>query len=86
MNRDVISVPHHHGGRRIAKAELHLDVKESTLVVGGEQKLDDKERNFLHRGIAVRSFERRFQLANCVEVKGAEFKDGPLHRPSAQSA
>ena len=67
-----------------AKDELHIDVKESTPVVGGDKKPDDKERNFLHRGIAARSFERRFQLADYVEVKGAEFKDG--HQPSAQSA
>ena len=37
------------------------------------------ERQYLHRGIAARSFERRFQLADHVEVKGADLKDGLLH-------
>ena len=62
-----------------ARDELHIDVKESTLIVTGEKNPDEKERNFLHRGIAARGFERRFQLADYVEVKGAEFKDGLLH-------
>jgi molecular chaperone IbpA len=59
--------------------ELKVEAKESTLLVSGEKKPDDKERSFLHRGIAARSFERRFQLADFVEVKGAEVKDGLLH-------
>ena len=62
-----------------AKDEFNVEVKEQTLIVGGAKKPDDKERTFLHRGIAARSFERRFQLADHVEVKGAEFKDGLLH-------
>src|SRR3569833_1700508 len=57
-----------------AKDELQIDVKESTLLVAGNKRPDDKPRNFLHRGIAARTFERRFQLADYVEVKGAEFK------------
>jgi len=61
------------------KDEFKIDVKESALVVSGEKKPDAKERVFLHRGIAARTFERRFQLADYVEVKGAEFKDGLLH-------
>ncbi len=61
------------------KDEFKIEVKEQALVVSGEKKLDDKERVFLHRGIAARSFERRFQLADHVEVKGADFKDGLLH-------
>jgi molecular chaperone IbpA len=61
------------------KDEFNIDVKEQSLVVSGVKKPDDKQRTFLHRGIAARSFERRFQLADYVEVKGAEFKDGLLH-------
>jgi len=61
------------------KDEFKIDVKESTLVVSGQKKPDDKERTFLHRGIAARSFERRFQLADYVEVKSADFEDGLLH-------
>ena len=59
--------------------ELKIDVKEQSLTVRGEKKADAKQRQFLHRGIAGRSFERRFQLADHVEVKGADRKDGLLH-------
>lgn len=59
--------------------ELKLEVKESTLSVRGEKKPEQNERHYLHRGIAQRSFERRFQLADHVEVKGADLKDGLLH-------
>jgi len=59
--------------------ELNVDVKEQMLTIRAEKKAEDKQRQFLHRGIAARSFERRFQLADHVEVKGAELKDGLLH-------
>jgi molecular chaperone IbpA len=59
--------------------ELKVDVKEQTLNVRGEKKAEDKERQFLHRGIATRAFDRRFRLADHVEVKGADLKDGLLH-------
>ena len=62
-----------------AKDELKIDVKEQTLAVSGEKKPDAKERNFLHRGIAARTFERRFQLADHVEVRGASLDNGLLH-------
>jgi len=61
--------------------EIKVDVKESTLSVRGEKKPEEGEgeRRYLHRGIAARSFERRFQLADYVEVKAAELKDGLLN-------
>jgi molecular chaperone IbpA len=59
--------------------EINVEVKEQGLTVSGAKKAEDKERQFLHRGIAARSFERRFQLADHVEVKGADLKDGLLH-------
>jgi molecular chaperone IbpA len=61
--------------------EIKVDVKESTLTVRGEKSAEatDSERRYLHRGIAARSFERRFQLADHVEVKGAVLKDGLLN-------
>jgi molecular chaperone IbpA len=59
--------------------ELKVDVKEQILNIKGEKKAEEKERQFLHRGIAARAFERRFQLADHVEVKGANLKDGLLH-------
>ena len=61
------------------ESELKVDVKEQFLNVRGEKKAEDKERRFLHRGIGTRTFERRFQLADHVEVKGADLKDGLLH-------
>jgi molecular chaperone IbpA len=64
-----------------AEPDLEVEVKEQMLTVRGDQTVekDAKDRDFLHRGIAARSFERRFQLADHVEVKGAGLKDGLLH-------
>ena len=59
--------------------DIKIDVKEQSLTIRGEKKPDEKERQFLHRGIAARAFERRFQLADHVEVRGADLKDGLLH-------
>ncbi len=59
--------------------ELNVEVKEQTLTVRGEKAADTEKREFLHRGIATRSFERRFQLADHVVVKDAGFKDGLLN-------
>ena len=62
-----------------ASDEVKLEVKDTTLVVRGDKKAEAVERQFLHRGIAQRSFERRFQLVDHVEVVGADLKDGLLH-------
>jgi molecular chaperone IbpA len=59
--------------------EIDIQVKEQSLTIKGEKKADDKDRQYLHRGIATRSFERRFQLADHVEVTGADLQDGLLH-------
>jgi molecular chaperone IbpA len=60
--------------------DLKIEVKENALTVRGEKKVEDgKEGQFLHRGIAARAFERRFQLADFVEVKGADLKNGLLN-------
>lgn len=59
--------------------DIKIEVKEQTLTIRGEKKPDDKERVFLHRGIATRAFDRRFQLADHVEVSGADLSDGLLH-------
>ena len=61
------------------KDEIDIQVKEQSLTVKGEKKADDKERQYLHRGIATRAFERRFQLADHVEVTGADLQNGLLH-------
>ena len=60
------------------KEDVKIEVKENTLSIRGEKKETDKERTFLHRDIASRAFERRFQLADHVEVRGADVKDGLL--------
>ena len=60
------------------KEDVQIEVKENTLSIRGEKKQADTERTFVHRGIASRAFERRFQLADHVEVKGADVKDGLL--------
>ena len=62
-----------------AKDEIDIQVKEQSLTIKGDKKADDKDRQFLHRGIATRAFERRFQLADHVEVTGADLQDGLLH-------
>jgi molecular chaperone IbpA len=59
--------------------EIKVDVKEQTLTVAGARKAEVAERRYLHRGIAARNFERRFQLADHIEVKGADLQDGLLH-------
>jgi len=60
--------------------DLNVEVKENTLTVrGSKPSSDDGAREFLHRGIAERAFERRFQLADHVEVSGADMRDGLLH-------
>jgi len=61
------------------KSDLDLQVKENVLSVSGARKEDETKRRFLHRGIATRSFERQFQLADYVRVVSAELKDGLLH-------
>jgi len=58
--------------------DLDVQVKEGVLIVSGGRK-EDKERKFLYHGIANRSFERRFQLADYVRVDKAELRHGLLH-------
>jgi len=61
------------------KDDLTIEVKENALTVTGEKKDEGDDTAYLHRGIAARAFERRFQLADYVEVSGADVKDGMLH-------
>ena len=62
------------------EADLSIEARENTLTVKGEKKAEAKEGSeVLHRGIASRAFERRFQLADHVEVKGASLENGLLH-------
>ncbi|MEX2166946.1 MAG: Hsp20 family protein [Methyloceanibacter sp.] len=59
--------------------DLDIEVKENTLAIHGEKNTETEETTFLHRGIASRSFERRFQLADHVMVTGASLENGLLH-------
>jgi molecular chaperone IbpA len=60
--------------------EISIEAHRNVLTVKGERAEEKAEgREFLHRGIAARAFERRFQLADHVEVDGAELKNGLLH-------
>ena len=61
--------------------ELTLEVKENLLTVTGRKTANDDAgagRTYLHRGLAERDFERRFQLADYVVVKGADLTNGLL--------
>ena len=61
--------------------DLDITVKENSLVVTGRAgpAADQGERQFLYRGIAGRAFERRFQIADHIVVKGASLENGLLH-------
>lgn len=62
-----------------APDELSVEVKDGSLHVAARKATDDGERNYLHRGIANRAFERRFALADHVRVTGAVHEHGMLH-------
>jgi molecular chaperone IbpA len=57
--------------------DLSIEFKQNSLVVSGQRKAPE-QRNYLHRGIAERSFERRFGLADHVRVSGAKLENGLL--------
>lgn len=63
-----------------AEDDLDIQVQENVLTIAGKRVPADEgeARNYLHRGIAERSFERRFHLADNVEVRDAELKNGLL--------
>jgi molecular chaperone IbpA len=60
--------------------EISIEAHRNVLTVKGEKtESEGEDKEFLYRGIAARAFERRFQLADFVEVQGAELKNGLLH-------
>ncbi|MEM8987141.1 MAG: Hsp20 family protein [Pseudomonadota bacterium] len=59
--------------------ELNVEVRQNMLVISGERSDADADRKFLHQGIAGRSFERRYQLADHVRVEGAALENGLLN-------
>jgi molecular chaperone IbpA len=62
-------------------ADLSIEAKENRLTIRGEKQTNDEEQTgeVLYRGIAARAFERSYQLADHVEVKGASLENGLLH-------
>jgi len=65
--------------------ELSVQVEDNQLVIRGKQ-VDDKERVYLHRGIAARQFQRSFVLADGIEVVGAWLENGLLNVDLARRA
>jgi HSP20 family molecular chaperone IbpA len=68
--------------------QLEITLEENQLLIRGRQVDDDKDRLFLHRGIAARQFQRVFLLADGLEVRGADLANGLLSidlvRPEAE--
>ena len=58
--------------------DLNIEVKENLLTVQGRKPANDETKRYLHRGLAERNFERRFQLADYVVVTDADLSDGLL--------
>ena len=60
--------------------EIDITAQQNVLIVSGRKsdETDDRAADFIYRGIANRSFERRFALADHIQVKGADLKDGML--------
>ncbi len=63
------------------EADLNIEVKDQGLTVTAKKRevAEDKQPHYLHRGIAERGFERRFQLADHMKVTGAGLENGLLH-------
>ncbi len=79
---DLVKVDDNHFRINIAVAgfkqdEIDITALQNLLIVSGK-KSEDEDNGFIHRGIATRSFERRFGLADHVKVKTADLKDGLL--------
>ena len=62
-----------------AQDDIELVVKDNTLVITGRVKAETTTGEVLYRGIAGRAFERRFALADHIQVDGAELQNGLLH-------
>jgi molecular chaperone IbpA len=62
-----------------ARDEIDIEVENDTLTVSATKVKEEGTRRYLHQGIAARSFQRQFQLADHVKVKGARLENGLLH-------
>ena len=65
----------------LRRHDLSIEAKENRLTIHGEKQTNDEEKtgDVLYQGIAARTFERSFQLADYVQVKGASLENGLLH-------
>lgn len=61
-----------------SKEEIDIEVADGILTIRGEKREKVDELQYLHRGIGTRSFTKSLTVADTIEVKGAEFKDGIL--------
>jgi len=61
------------------EADLSIETNENRLTIRGEKQLKEKSGEVLYQGIAARTFERSFQLADHVGAKGASLEDGLIH-------
>jgi len=66
-------------GAGFSDEELSIEARDGQLVISGKKTAEDTNRSYLHRGIATRAFERRFQLADHVRASGAITENGLLH-------
>ena len=62
-----------------APENLDVTLHDSTLIISGRQQRAEGGGEFLHRGIATRAFERKFELADHIKVRGATIEHGLLH-------
>ena len=79
---DLIKIDENHFRIEIAVAgfrreEIDIAAQQNVLVVRGERS-EESGTDYVHRGIANRAFERRFALADHIQVRGADLKDGML--------
>lgn len=81
---NIVKYDENHYGIEVAvagftKEEITVQVDQDQLTISGTKAIDvDETKEYLHRGLAARDFEQTFTLAEYMEVKGAEVKDGML--------
>ncbi len=61
------------------RTEINVEIHQNQLTVSANKTAEKDVRTYLHQGIAARSFERRFQLADHVQVQSANYENGLLH-------
>lgn len=62
-----------------AEQELEITTQDNLLIVRGAHNSEPAERTYLYQGIAERNFERKFQLAEHIQIKGAKLENGLLY-------